>query len=207
MNALRRHHAQHDVRSFIIIQINSLNTGLFGLSSGFEFRIEHVFLFEYPVKPFSHGILIAMLVFGHTDLTPSADEHFDIFSAAILLAPVRMVNGAFVSREISKSHSEGLDIAVGPQVFINVVAHHFARECIHDERQVQKTLIGMHVRYVARPDLIGARYPGLFQNIGIGLKLMTAIRRSRIPPATLDQQLVLAKQCDQAVPTNVYPHS
>ena len=126
MYDLRRHHVQHDVRSFLIVQIDSLNTGLFGLSSGFESRIEHIFLFEYPVQPFGHGILITMLVFGHADLTPSAVEHFDIFSTAVLLAPVRMVDGAFVFREISQGHSEGLDIAVGPQVFLDVVAYHLA---------------------------------------------------------------------------------
>lgn len=63
----------------------------------------------------------------------------------------------------------------------------------------------MHVRYVARPDLIGARYRGLSQKIGIGAELVAAIRRSGIPLAALDQQLVLTKQRYQSIPTYTYP--
>ncbi len=72
------------------------NERLPGLCLGTKGAIHIVFLFEYAVDSFRQRIFIAAHCLGHADLQSPLLQPLDIFVAATLTPPIRVVNRPLV---------------------------------------------------------------------------------------------------------------
>ena len=78
--------------SVVVINIHRFFQHLANLFDILEVALEIEFRFYYSIYPFCYGILIRITRNGHTDLDVVAFQQADIFLAAVLYSPIRMMD-------------------------------------------------------------------------------------------------------------------
>ena len=79
------------MKSFIVINFNSIFGSKLSMLNIKEHLIEKEFVFQNPINSFCYCIFVAVIFFGHADLKASFIKLFNVQVTAILDSPIRMV--------------------------------------------------------------------------------------------------------------------
>ena len=162
------------------------------------------FLFQDAVHPLRNRIVIRRVVLRHAYLYPPVGQGGDVLFAAILAAPVGMVDQACKRSVLHLAYRtvQGAQGTAAVQGGMHMPAHDAPGIDIRHQGQVDKAGTGRHISDVAHPNLVRAGYLQALYQVRVLPAPALRICRHCPPFAAFYQQSVAPQQPEKFIPAD-----
>ena len=167
-----------------------------------ERGIQQVFCFEDPVYPLSHCVVVAVARLAHAGPYPGLLQYADIGLAAVLEAPVRVVDKTLWVRALSNRHLQCFHCPFGFQRAAKVPADDLPAVGVRGEEKVAERSSHTDVGYIRNPGLAGGG-PGFpVEQVSVLAVPHKGLGSNRVPPFRPHQQPLGTQQLKEPVPAH-----
>ena len=167
--------------------------------------LQHLFLYG-AVHPLCKCVLVGVSVLCHADAGLAGLQQLGVGVAAVLDAPVRVVDEPLrrlPATAAGDGHLQCPQAALGGEVLAEVPADYLAGACVRHHRQVAEAGADGHVGDVADPDSIGGVRRGVLCKVGVPAVGMERVGRPRAVAPLAHQQALPPQELAQLVPSHL----
>ena len=198
----RQHAHVAPVRPPVVVELdNAFQQSPCLLQAFGAFHPVEPFLLDDAVHALGYGVVRGLVVLGHADAGVDGLQALHVLVAAVLHAPVGMVDQPLETHvsHLADAHVQGGHRVVGGQAVRKHPADDLVRVGIGQQMQVSHPGIGLDVRDVGHPKLVGG---GDFHALGQVLELavmVVGVGCVATPPG-LEHQVAVVQQAIKPVP-------